>query len=236
MTAALLGGALAGWLTWPSSPPTAQALPAFVPATTAGAPPGGTGSPARTADRAGAERRSTGPDHRERRSRLRAAPRAPAQPAMPRTLRVPSLDLALPVRPEGVDRSGAMALPDTVDAVGWYRFGPRPGSRAGASVVAGHVDTLTEGIGPLASLADLDVGATISVATARGEVDYEVRSVSVIGRGDLDLERLFARDGAPRLHLVTCGGDYVPEEGGYESNLVVVAAPTGGPGSLASGG
>ena len=29
--------------------------------------------------------------------------------------------------------------------------------------------------------------------------------------------------GAPRLHLVTCGGPYLPDRGGYQDNVVVSA-------------
>ncbi len=235
VTAALLGGALAGWLTWPTPPPRAEGLPAFVPAVAPAAERATSGGPGSSAaDRARTDRARA--DRARRATRARPArPPAPQAPP-PRRLRVPSLDLTLPVRPEGVERSGAMALPDTVDAVGWYRYGPRPGDPTGAAVIAGHVDTLEEGIGPLAALADLEVGARVSVDTARGAVDYEVRSVSTIDRADLDLDQLFLREGRPRLHLVTCGGAYLPEQGGYQANLVVVAAPTGGPGSLASGG
>lgn len=146
---------------------------------------------------------------------------------MPTMLRVPALDLRLPVRPEGVDAAGAMALPDTVAAAGWYRYGPRPGAEAGAAVIAGHVDTAEEGVGPLAALVGLGPGDVVSIDSARGTVDYTVATVATIAREDLDLDRLFARGGSPRLHLVTCGGAYLPEAGGYQSNVVVVAVPDG---------
>jgi hypothetical protein len=36
---------------------------------------------------------------------------------------------------------------------------------------------------------------------------------------------VFARTGAPRLRLITCGGEYDVDAGGYQQNLVVTAVP-----------
>ncbi len=116
-----------------------------------------------------------------------------------------------------------MALPDSAFSLAWYRFGPRPGDPVGATVIAGHVDTVEEGIGPLARLGDLQPGDRIEVVTRRGIVRYGVTSVDRIAKSVLDLPALFSRAGRARLHLVTCGGDYVADRGGYQDNLVVTA-------------
>ena len=39
-----------------------------------------------------------------------------------------------------------MDLPEDVDRVGWYRFGPAPGAD-GSAVLAGHVDDAEQGLG-----------------------------------------------------------------------------------------
>lgn len=232
VAAALLGGALAGWLTSPQAtsagegPSAATISPAS--ASAAEFAPRGESRRSRSA-RLGPAR--TGSERAERPERQKRAgqtgpSRRPAGPGVPRVLQIPSLDLRLPVRPEGVDPAGAMGLPDTVAAAGWYRFGPRPGSASGSAVIAGHVDTKEEGIGPLAALREVRVGATIRVDSGRGAVDYAVTSVDVVSRQKLDLSRIFARGGPPRLHVMTCGGAYLPEAGGYQSNVVVVAEPT----------
>jgi hypothetical protein len=36
---------------------------------------------------------------------------------------------------------------------------------------------------------------------------------------------LFLSEGVSRLVLLTCGGEYVRDEGGYQSTIVVVATP-----------
>jgi hypothetical protein len=38
-------------------------------------------------------------------------------------------------------------------------------------------------------------------------------------------EELFSRQGPERLRVITCGGEYDPDAGGYQQNLVVTAAP-----------
>lgn len=141
----------------------------------------------------------------------------------PTGLTIPRIELRLPVRARGVDRSGAMALPRTPWAVSWYRFGPAPRSAAGATVLAGHVDTAEHGVGPLARLGELRAGDRLRVTTGRRVVQYAVTSVTRIGKSVLNLPAIFSRTGPPRLHLVTCGGEYLPERGGYQDNVVVAA-------------
>jgi sortase (surface protein transpeptidase) len=130
--------------------------------------------------------------------------------------------------PVGVDASGSMAIPAEVDAVGWYRFGPAPGDSAGAAVVAGHVDSKEQGAGALLPLRRVGVGDRVTVTTVDGDdVAYRVVGKETIVKQRLPVQRLFARDGAPRLVLITCGGPFVPELSSYRDNLVVVAVPIG---------
>ena len=42
------------------------------------------------------------------------------------------------------------------------------------------------------------------------------------------MDRCFARDGAARLTLITCGGPAGPETGHYRDNVVVTAQPVAG--------
>jgi hypothetical protein len=41
----------------------------------------------------------------------------------------------------------------------------------------------------------------------------------------LPYEELFAVDGPPRLTLISCGGYYDKDNGGYQDNVVVTAVP-----------
>jgi sortase (surface protein transpeptidase) len=125
----------------------------------------------------------------------------------------------------GVRDDGQMALPDDVDRLGWYRFGPAPGAD-GSAVLAGHVDDVAQGLGALAPLRDAEPGAEVVVTDAAGaDTRWQVVSRETVAKQALPVDRLFARSGPPRVVLITCGGEFLPEVGGYESNVVVVAEP-----------
>ena len=125
----------------------------------------------------------------------------------------------------GVERDGQMTIPAEVDRVGWYRFGPRPGDM-GSAVIAGHVDGRTQGLGAMAPLREAAPGDEVLVTDATGgSTRWRVVSRELISKQVLPLDRLFSRDGLPRLTLITCGGPFLPEFGSYRDNVVVVAEP-----------
>jgi sortase (surface protein transpeptidase) len=116
-----------------------------------------------------------------------------------------------------------MAIPEDVDRVGWYRFGPAPGAD-GSAVLAGHVDDREQGLGALAPLRQAAVGTEVLVTDAEGTTTrWRVVSRELITKQVLPLDRLFARTGPPRLTLITCGGPFLPEYSSYRDNVVVVA-------------
>jgi LPXTG-site transpeptidase (sortase) family protein len=150
---------------------------------------------------------------------------APTPVRTPTRLEIPSIRVSMPLRPVALDRLGAMELPASPQLAGWYRFGPAPGSHSGAAVLAAHVDMPRAGVGPLAALVQLDVGAEVVVRA--GSVTYRYRVVTVrrIDKARLDLDSLFSRDGPPRLHIVTCGGAFDPRARHYADNVVAIAVP-----------
>jgi hypothetical protein len=145
----------------------------------------------------------------------------------PRTVRVqvPSADIDSAVRPVGVAPDGQMALPADPEVLGWYRFGPAPGAGTGSVVLAGHLDSERYGLGPLVGLREVEVGDRLRVTRADGTARrYAVVDVRRYDRQALP-EELFARTGPERLRIITCGGEYLPDAGGYQQNLVVTAVP-----------
>ncbi|MGY1605070.1 class F sortase [Geodermatophilus sp. SYSU D00815] len=154
-----------------------------------------------------------------------AAPaRATAVPA-PVRLTVPSLGIDAPVEPVGVAPDGRMQIPDDVDVAGWYRFGPPPGS-GGNAVLAGHVDDTEQGLGALAPLRGAAAGTEVLVGDGAGATTrWRVVSRELLPKQQLPLDALFAREGPPRLVLVTCGGPFDAASGSYRDNVVVVAEP-----------
>jgi sortase family protein len=150
---------------------------------------------------------------------------APAS-APPVRIRVPDAGVDAPVVAAGVDAHGGMDVPLDVRTIGWYRFGPGPGSAGGSAVLAGHVDDRDQGPGAFYRLRELAAGSPVEVTLADGKVvTYRVGTVERMAKGALPAGQLFARDGAPRLALITCGGDFDRATGGYTDNVVVTAEP-----------
>lgn len=149
----------------------------------------------------------------------------PAVQDAPVAVRVDAVGLDLAVVPVGVRDDGQMDVPLYVSEVGWYEFGPAPGAEAGSAVLSAHVDSEL-GAAPMAALFDVEPGAVVEVTTESGAVlEFRVAQVEQLGKAQLPLDELFARDGPPVLRLVTCAGDFDAAAGAYEDNLIVTATP-----------
>ncbi len=157
--------------------------------------------------------------------RVTADPAEPARPGRPVKFEILRLQLVMPVRPVGVRPDGQMQLPDRPQELGWYRFGPRPGAPMGSAVLAGHVDSLRYGVGPLVGLRSVHRGDRLAVITGTGRERFRVVAAGLIDKSRFPSARLFDRTGQPRLWVITCAGTYDPAHGGYQANLVVEAVP-----------
>jgi hypothetical protein len=143
----------------------------------------------------------------------------------PTRLRLAAVDIDVAVRPTGVADDGTMAIPGTVRRAGWYRYGARPSDPSGSTVIAAHVDTRREGLGPFARLSSVGKGDAVVVTARDGrKVRYRVTTQTRVRRTKLPIDDLFDRDGSPRLVLLTCGGAY-DADNGYTDNVVVIALP-----------
>ena len=174
-----------------------------------------------------ADRRTTLPE--VGRSDATALRSAASQRRTPRPVRVElgSVDIDARIRPVGVSRDGQMQLPRDPRELGWYRFGTSPGAGGGTTVLAGHLDAEGFGLGPLVRLRDVEVADVLTVQVAGGRTrTYEVARIRRFDRQGLP-SGLFSRSGPERLHLITCGGAYDADNGGYQQNLVVTAVPAG---------
>lgn len=153
----------------------------------------------------------------------RPATLPPVRPvAVPTQVAISSIDAELSVVPTGVTADGLMEIPADPRVAGWYRYGPDPLSESGAVVVSAHIDS-KERVGPLARLGQVSPGDEVVVTTADEEVRYVIERVDSYPKTVIDLDAVFTRDGAPRLHIVTCGGEWDASAGSYEDNIVAVA-------------
>lgn len=142
---------------------------------------------------------------------------------VPARLALPRLGVDAEVVAVGVDPDGQMSVPEDVAEVGWYRHGPVPGVE-GSAVLAGHVDSRTQGLGVFAELTRLAVGDEVVVTDVAGEAtSWVVTGRQTLDKATLPVDDLYRRDGPPRLVLITCGGGFDADRGSYRSNVVVVA-------------
>ncbi|MFJ7339280.1 class F sortase [Streptomyces sp. NPDC101110] len=149
----------------------------------------------------------------------------PRQAPPPRRVLLPDVGVDARVTPVGVTDRGDMTVPGDPSVAGWYRYGPAPGSASGSAVLVGHVDSDTGAIGELAGLYDVRRGDRVEVRRAGAEpVRYRVLARVTVPKDELP-PSAFRRTGSPVLTLITCAPPFVPERGGYLSNLVVTAEP-----------
>lgn len=142
-------------------------------------------------------------------------------------LRFERLSVDMTVTPESVDAAGAMALPKNAADAGWYRFSPGLGEATGATVIAAHIDSWHDGIGPFSRLKNAVAGDTLTLSGSSGSTDeYTVTEVRQVGKIDAPMAEVFDLTGPPRVALVTCGGVFNSKTGHYLDNVIVTAVPT----------
>ncbi|MFI5912251.1 class F sortase [Dactylosporangium sp. NPDC051541] len=148
-------------------------------------------------------------------------------PVPPAKLRIDRLGLTARVDPVGVEAdTGDFAVPPSVDVVGWYKYGPALNATTGSIVIAGHVDSAKQGGGAFFRLRELGPGDAVAVTGADGTVRrFTVVAREIYPKPQLPMDRLFARDGAARLTLITCGGPFDRGSGHYRDNVVITAEP-----------
>ena len=120
-------------------------------------------------------------------------------------------------------------MPEDVQHVGWWDGSARAGDAFGNTVIAGHVDSATDGLGFFARLLIAKKGETVTLRGPDGHhLAYTITSVRTIKKDALATgSAAFDQTGDPHLVLITCGGAYRKGAGGYDSNVVVTAKPKG---------
>lgn len=149
----------------------------------------------------------------------------PAVPAAQRPVRIqaPSIGLDAVVGELGLAADGSVQVPSDPDATGWFDQGPAPGQR-GPAVVLGHVDSRS-GPAVFARLRDLKVGDPVVVTLRDGaQVRFTVDGTLTFAKSDFPTAATYGPVPGPALRLITCGGAYVRDRGGYQSNVVVFAS------------
>lgn len=122
---------------------------------------------------------------------------------------------------------GELRVPENVRHLGWWDGGAYAGDPFGSTVIAGHVDSRTQGLGFFARLLRARVGDRVTLIGDGHRATYRVTSVKKISKEVLaDDGSAFDQTGKHRLVLITCTGTYRADRG-YDSNLVIYAQPVG---------
>ncbi|GAA3877386.1 class F sortase [Streptomyces sedi] len=158
-------------------------------------------------------------------------PRAPlAGDAAPESVTVDAAGVTAEVVPRGLDGDGGVEAPpfEAPELVGWYADGAAPGAE-GAAVLVGHRDT-ESAPAVFHELADVEPGDRVRVRRTDGQVAlFTVDDVRTVPRAGFDPDEVYGQRtrGAAELRLLTCGGAFDPNGGGYAANVVVSAYLTG---------
>ena len=144
----------------------------------------------------------------------------------PERIIIPKISVDSEVVPVGIAKDDSLEIPQDIDVIGWYRFGPTPAWGSGSTVLVGHRDSLTQGHGAFYNLGLLGPGDHFALIDSMGRrIEYDVVARAVISKQDFADRsgELFATDGPARVRLISCGGYYDRDLGGYQANVVITA-------------
>jgi len=152
----------------------------------------------------------------------------------PVSLTIPAIDVKAGITRLGLNDDRTVQVPKDADDAGWYRNGPAPGEN-GSAVILGHVDSTT-GPAVFYRLKNLERGEKVAVRLSDDSVaHYQVVRVALYANEDFPAQKVYSASvGKPALNLVTCGGSYDRDAGGYQSNVVVYTKYLGATGGTAS--
>ena len=157
-----------------------------------------------------------------------AARTGTVSPEPPRSVRLPTGDV-VPVDPVSTRTDGVLGVPSDIERAGWWSGGSSVGDPLGATLIAAHVDSRTQRLGPFASLLSVRLGQRFVLSSATLKQTFRVTSMRVLPKGSLRRHPwMYRASGDRRLVLVTCSPPYLPEKGGYQ-NLAVVTAVLASP-------
>ncbi|MDB5225140.1 MAG: sortase [Candidatus Adlerbacteria bacterium] len=143
----------------------------------------------------------------------------------PARLKVPSLGIDAVVEEVGKKADGSMGTPRDFMKVGFYAPGAKPGA-AGSAVMAGHVNNALTEAGVFAHLSQIQKGDYVTVSDAAGRtLVYQVAELRLFDADEAPAASLFATSGPSQLVLITCEGEWIESERGFDKRLVVIAKP-----------
>ncbi len=155
---------------------------------------------------------------------------APAPLALPNSvpvsLSIPAIQVAATLVQLGLNPDGTVAVPSLSDPdskPGWYEQSPTPG-QLGPSIILGHIDSKQYGPGVFYNLGMLKPGDPVEVTRADGTVAvFQVDGVKSYPKDQFPTAKVYGNLDHAGLRLITCGGEFNPNSGSYESNIIAFA-------------
>ena len=154
---------------------------------------------------------------------LATRPASPKEQPAPLRLVIPAVGINASVEMVGVRSDGELATPgrDPWDDVGWYDLGPHPGQH-GSAVIDGHLDRPGGYPAVFWHLRDLQVGDDVQVTDAAGKaLHFRVTRIAYYTPDQAPLQDIFGNLGGSYLNLITCAGDWIPDQHQTTLRLVV---------------
>lgn len=143
--------------------------------------------------------------------------------ALPVHLSVPSIGINAPIEQVGTLANGAMATPirnPWVDA-GWYSDGPHPGEK-GSAVIDGHLDRPGGSPAVFWYLRNVHAGDAVYVTEKNGQqLRFHVTHIAYYTPQNAPLQDIFGNNSGIYLNLITCAGDWIPDQRQTTLRLVV---------------
>lgn len=143
----------------------------------------------------------------------------------PVRLSIPAVSIDAAIEPVGVMASGDLDTPQKHPwtDVGWYSSGPPPGE-PGSAVMDGHLDRPGAYPAVFWQLRGIQVGNQIDIKMFSGKIlHFYVTQVEYYAPQHAPLEAIFGDGGGRYLNLITCAGDWIPDQHQTTQRLVVFA-------------
>jgi len=142
---------------------------------------------------------------------------------LPLRLKIPSLKIDAAVESVGLTPDQLMDVPKSLDNVGWFQLGRRPGE-TGSAVIAGHFGLKENRALVFDNLHKVGVGDKIYIIDDQGiTITFVVREIREFEATANTTEVFSSSDALAHLNLITCQGTWDKASKSYDKRLVVFA-------------
>lgn len=143
-------------------------------------------------------------------------------PGHPIKFSIPTLNINTKIQEVGITKKGNIASPRNFIDVGWYKYGTLPG-KAGTAIIDGHVDNGLAFPGVFSNLKNIQIGDDVYVETKESDNLHFVVSQIETYNYNARTNDIFIQSDHPRLVLITCTGNWIPNLRTHDKRLVVTA-------------